>query len=453
MTTERTRPTPRPAGPTRLTRRRVSRQVGAGAGVLLLAACGSGRPEMAGGATSPAATVRSLTYWPWDQNRPDLAQVRDPILREFTAQYPQLSVSAVAAGGNFLEKLKAAVAAGTPPDVADTHQGRVRDLGAAGVVQDLTPLLKARPFPPEHLGWQPYRWRDRQFGVPWGLQATCVYYNRSLFEAAGVPVPGRDWTWEQFAELARRLTKPGAGEDDTIWGAADDGGRDYGWINALLAAFGGSALSPDFRQAALATPDSLAAIEFRAAWAGRLGITPPDGALGDQPERFFAGQLAMHCLGSWFVSNVKASQLGASDVWDVAPLPRGPRRRAGLAHENGIGLPAGIPSPEASWELVRYLTSPAGLTPFARAGRIVPANRTTWPAALPPDGRPARFKEAVLDVWEEIAAPSPWTPRRTEVTQIWQEELDPVWLGQRAPRDGAQAFDQRITVLLPDLVP
>jgi len=114
-------------------------------------------------------------------------------------------------------------------------------------------------------------------------------------------------------------------------------------------------------------------------------------------------------------------------------------------------LPAGIRYPAESWALLKHLTSPEGLAPFAQVGRIIPANRSVWDTALPPDGQPARFKRAILDVWDEISIVPPFVPRQPEARQIWNEELDPVWRGERAPREGAQAFKRRMDALLQEL--
>ena len=93
--------------------------------------------------------------------------------------------------------------AGTPPDVADAHHGRVRDLGASGTIQDLARFLKRDPYPKEHLGWDAYQWKGKQFGIAWGLSSTCLFYNTALFAQAGVPAPPDTWTWDQFLDAAR----------------------------------------------------------------------------------------------------------------------------------------------------------------------------------------------------------------------------------------------------------
>ncbi|MBI3972883.1 MAG: extracellular solute-binding protein [Chloroflexi bacterium] len=185
---------------------------------------------------------------------------------------------------------------------------------------------------------------------------------------------------------------------------------------------------------------------FRASWGAKLRIAKaqPGGTSG----QFGNGTVAMATSGSWYVANVKQNaqaRLVSSGVpWDVAPVPRGPKRRAALAHELGIGIPSGVRNQDASWAGVRYLTSPAALVPFARIGRVVPPQKSLWKDATPADNLPAGFKRAFLDMWDEIELEPPFVPRWPDVVAIWQEELDAVWKGERPAREGAAAFKSRM---------
>ncbi len=107
------------------------------------------------------------------------------------------------------EKLYAMIAAGQAPDVFYTN-GAVRDrLAAEGRLLDLRPFAEHDPFftrlRPEIRAAAP--------SVNGGIYSvsnwthTCgVYYNRAAFAAAGLASPSPDWTWEDFAAAARKLT-------------------------------------------------------------------------------------------------------------------------------------------------------------------------------------------------------------------------------------------------------
>lgn len=408
-------------------------------------ACGPfGRPRQDAASTGLPS---EMVWMPWSAANQWLTPTYERVAASFSEKHPQTRLTVLQVPDQWLAKLKTMIAAGTPPDVTDLHHnGQVRDLGPAEQVMELGGLLKRDAYPKSYVGWEPYRWLAKQYAVPWALQSTAIFYNRALFDAAGVAYPTDRWTWDDFAGAAKRLTRPGADGPSTVWGAADQGGRNYQWINAVLASFGGGIVKPDYTESTLTTTDALAGLEFRASWGPKHRIAPnqPGGASG----QFNNGNVAMATSGSWFVANVRQnaqSQLMASQVpWDVAPVPRGRVRRAALAHELGIGIPMGVRSNEASWAAVRYLTSPAALLPFARIGRILPPERSLWKDATPADGIPASFKRAFIDVWDEIALEPPFVPRWPDVEAAWQEELDKVWTGDRPVRDGAVAFKMRM---------
>jgi multiple sugar transport system substrate-binding protein len=424
------------------TRRRVLGGMAAGGAAMALAACG-GTGNQGTGQAQLTAQPLELSYMPWDQNRPDLMPAREETFKLFTDKHPNIKVTTFTPGGDFMEKIKTVVAAGTPPDVADTHHVRVRDLGDAGTVQDLTRYLKRDPYPKEHLGWDPYAWQGKQFGVSWGLSSTAIFYNKALFDQAGLPIPADNWTWDQFLDASKRLLKRGADDSSTIWGGGDEGGRKIEEMHAMMADYGGGIMNEALTDVTITSPASLQAIEARVNWT-KQAIHSAAGATGSQQSDYLGGKMGMLVIGSWFVSNVNASQLKGTGTWDVAPTPKGPKRRAGLAHENGIGLPTGIKHENESWALLRALTSPEGLVPFAKIGRIIPANKKVWDSAIPADGQPKRFKQAILDVWEEIALYTPWTPRQADVQAAWNETLDGVWQGKTPAREGADAFKQRM---------
>ena len=428
----------------------------AGAGAALLAACAglgesqAGPDRSAGAAKFPA----EMTWMGWSADEQWLLDAYAAAANGFAVKHPSSKLLSVGAGGNYREKYTTLVAAGTPPDVADVHwQQHVRDVGPAGLAVDLTPFLKRDAYPKDYVGWEPYAWQAKQYGVPSAVQSTGLFFNKALFDEAGVKYPDGTWTWEQFADAARRLTKPGAENATTIWGAADQGGRNVGWMNALLHAFGGAVFTKDYAATQLMQPKSLEAIEFRASWGPKLKIAEnvPDGRSG----QFTGGRVAMVTSGSWFVANVKrnaSSALLTGQVpWDVAPLPRGPLRPAGLTHELGVGIPSGARNPDASWAAVRHLTSPAGLTPFAQIGRYIPPLRSLWPEAVPADGTPPGFKKTFLDQWEQLTVGSPFVPDFQQINPAWQEELDKVWTGERPARDGAAALARRMDEFLKQL--
>jgi multiple sugar transport system substrate-binding protein len=433
------------SGPGRSPTRRTYLQGAALIGVAAAACQPLGRPAPA--APQAVSFPAEMTWMPWSAANEWLAPTYQQVADAFSQHHPGTKLTILAVPTDWLVKLKTMIAAGTPPDVSDVHHnGQVRDLGTSGQVMDLTPFLKRDPYPKSYMGWEPWAWLKKQYGIPWALQSTAIFYNKQLFDAAGARYPTDTWTWDDFVEAAKRLTKPGADDNSTIWGAGDQGGTNYQWINALLVAFGGGVLSSDYTECTLTSSASLAGLEFRAGWGSKLRITR--NVAGGTSGQFTSGNFAMVTSGSWFVANVKQSsqsRLVTSNIpWDVAPVPKGKARRAALAYELGVGIPSGVRSPDASWAVIRYLTSTEALVPFARIGRILPPDRGLWNETIPTDGQPAGFKHAFLDFWDEINIVPPFVPRWPDVDAMWQDELNAVWTGDRPPKDGATAFKTRM---------
>lgn len=437
----------------KMTRRRTVLTAAAGSAATITASCNL-TGSSAGPKPSASALPAELVWMPWSGANAAQAPTFERVITAFTEKYPSTKLTLLVTTEQKAVKLKALQAAGTPPDIADVHHnGGARDMGPGGQVMDLAALLRRDPYPKTHAGWEPYAWQKKQYGVPWSLQSTALFYNKALFDQAGVQHPTERWTWDDYLDAAKRLVKPGADDASTIWGAGDQGGRNFQWMSAFLASFGGTVLKPDYSECTITSAASIEAMEFRASLGARHRVTPnqPVGAAG----MFGNGNYAMVTSGTFFVANVKesaSSRLNSSGVgWDVAPVPRGKARRAGLNHELGIGIPTGVKNPDASWLGVRYLTGPDGIKPFVTIGRLIPPDRTMWKDALPTDGKPASFKKAFLDFWDEINIEPPFVPRWPDVELAWQEELDKVWTGDRPAREGAAGFKTRMDQHLKEL--
>ena len=430
----------RPA--TAATRRQVV-LTGAGAalGGALLAACGAGGPSSAKTSTALPAEMQ---WMGWSMMQEFLVPAYEESAKAFSTKQPTSKLSLLPVA-DYRVKYTALVAAGTPPDVADLHwQQHARDVGPAGLTTELTPFIKKDGYPKDYVGWEPYAWQKKQYGIPLAVQSTGIYYNKALFDQAGVKYPDGTWTWDQYAEAAVRLTKPGADDASTIWGSGDQGGTNVGWANSLFEAFGGGFFTPDYKAPRFMDAGTIAAMEFRAGLQTRLKVTRnvPGGTSGD----FTNGKVAMATSGSWFVANVKratTSALNTSKVpWDVAPLPRGPKRMGGLTAELGIGVPTGVKNPDASWLAVRHLTSKEGIMPFVKVERYVPPLRSLWADTLPADGLPKGFKQAFLDQWEKLDVPSPFLPDFQQIIPAWEEESGKVWTGKTSAREGAATLQR-----------
>src|SRR5690606_22118835 len=98
------------------------------------------------------------------------------------------------------------------------------------------------------------------YGLPWIAQPVVTYYNRDLFEAAGLEEPTADWTWDDFMEYARALTLDTDGDGETDqWGFINNG-----WPPPYIFVWqaGGELINEDFTEASIDSPEFLEGFEF-----------------------------------------------------------------------------------------------------------------------------------------------------------------------------------------------
>jgi multiple sugar transport system permease protein len=225
-----------------------------------------------------------------------------------------------------------------------------------------------------------------------------VLYRRDLFEAAGVPAPTPDWTWDDFYNACRKVADPARG----IYAIGLSRGKQesYLWMPFLWGA-GGDALAFDESEnrwrAVFDTPAVAEALDFYVrltseAWTDSSGHLRRGYALKDTAEvslKWRRGQLAM--IFSYIDQKVFANL--NPDLTGIVPLPMGPVSRGTEINSRMMGLFAGVTNPlirDAAWEYIRFQNSTE-----AAAIRVKHLVEGGFGRFLPPDLLRAHGHEAI----------------------------------------------------------
>ncbi len=154
-----------------------------------------------------------------------------------------------------------------------------------------------------------------------------LYYNKTLFDDAGVDYPDDTWTMDDFLAAAIELNDP----DRRIWGFMDPEGSYFTSI-VFIRAFGGDTLNADGTESLLNSDEAKAALAFQSSLYNEHKVAPSPGTTGQGANQLFAAnQLAMFQSGFWG-SNV-VQLLEDPDVLGVAPMPIGPSGGRGSMFE------------------------------------------------------------------------------------------------------------------------
>lgn len=136
------------------------------------------------------------------------------------------------------------------------------------------------------------------YGLPWIAQPVVLYFNRGLFDAAGLDYPTNDWTWDDFTAAAEALTLDtnGDGEIDQ-WGFINNG-----WPPPFIFIWqaGGEPISADFTTSPIDSPEFIHGFEFFLSTAYNPAMSPSREVIAEQGfgEMFKAGRIAMFMGGA-----------------------------------------------------------------------------------------------------------------------------------------------------------
>lgn len=368
---------------------RAVRWLGCGFAVLtVLLFCLSCRPR------SAPVTVSFMVF-----GEPAEVAAYEQLVAAFEAQYPAIDVqlSHVPSQSDYQQRLVAAFSAGNPPDVMLLNYRRYAFFAAQGGLEPLDHYLAQSELIHESDFFTPtigaFRFEGRLWCIPQNVSSLVVYYNRDLFDAAGVEYPTEGWNWNDFVSRARALTRDTDGD-----GQIDQYGVGLSPNLFRLAPFiwqnGGELVDDPLRPTRLAldSPAALEALRWFVGLQVQEGVAPDLVAetAEDSESRFLNGRLAMFLNSRRGVPTYRTI---TAFEWDVAPLPRG-RQAAGILHSDGYCMAAAAPNKAAAWAFIEFANSPQGQELMASTGRTVPSlvRVANSPAFLDPNLPPANSR-------------------------------------------------------------
>ena len=358
----------------------------------------------------------------------------------FRSSYPAIEVelSHIPSPQAYRTRLATAFAAGSPPDVTLMNYRRYASFAAAGMLEPLGSRLDASSLIDRAdfytVALNGFVWRGELMCIPQNISSLVVYYNRDLFDGAGVPYPGDDWTWVTFLETAEALTRDADGD-----GVIDQYGLGVEPSLFRLAPFvwqNGAPLVDDLEhptRLTLTRPPSLEALQWFVDLRQVHGVAPGRVAemAQDSESRFIAGTTAMYLNSRRGTPTYR--QIEAFS-WDVAPLPR-QETEAGVLHSDAYCLSSTAEDKDAAWTFIEFANSYEGQSVIVRSGRTVPSLKAVAEsAAFLNDGlRPARSyvfvdnariarRVPVISTWEEIEGTADREIERAFYGEISAEE-------------------------------
>jgi multiple sugar transport system substrate-binding protein len=358
----------------------------------------------------------------------------------FQAEHPEIVIELIhiPSQSDYRKRLAADLAAGTPADVVLINYRRYAAFAVQGALEPLAPylakseLIAESDFYPQSIA--PFTWNGQLMCIPQNLSSLVVYYNKSLFDQAGLPYPANDWTWTDFQQTAIALT-----QDTNEDGMIEQFGLGMEPSLIRLTPFvwqaGGEVVDNPAAptQLALNSPEALRAAQYFVDLSVVYHVVPnvDEEAAEESEARFINGTMAMFLNSRRGVPTYREI---TGFEWDVAPMPQDVQR-ASILHADAYCLPSASEHKDAAWTFIEYANSPAGQTIIAGTGRTVPSLMAVAESAafLDPSLPPAN-SQVFLSEMPYIRA-LPLVPNWADIEEIAGEELMRAFYGQTTVED------------------
>ena len=159
----------------------------------------------------------------------------------------------------------------------------------------------------------------KTYGLPYKTSSWFVVYNKDIFDAAGVPYPTGAWTWEEYAEIAAKLTS-GEGADK-IYGSLNFQPTSMWWRVPGNSMGATNPLNDDELHAWMKAAEFCKSLSDAGSQPLYEDMAGDAGA--DYAGNFLQGKYAMFYNGDWVIEMLNtAIRNGDGNVnYDIAPLP------------------------------------------------------------------------------------------------------------------------------------
>lgn len=322
-----------------------------------LTACGGGNSSSGGskeaGNTPAADAGGKLNVAIWDNGqKPGL----DQILADFTKETGIETDLQVITWDSYWTLLEAGASGGDMPDVFWMHSNEATKYMSNDILLDLTDKvassekLEMDKFPSDIK--EMYQYDGKTYAVPKDIDTIALWYNKDMFDEAGIAYPDDTWTWDDLYDAAVKLTK----DDGSQYGIAMNPSNEQdGWMNVIYS-MGGNVISDDMKKSGFDDPNTIKAMEY----VDKLvkDAMPPAAVMSETGTDVLlgSGKIAMLSQGSWMVAAFKDNEYIAEHC-DVAVLPKDAETGKRVSLYNGLGwaASANTKNPEAAWKLIEFL--------------------------------------------------------------------------------------------------
>lgn len=381
-----------------------------------------------------AVTIRYYNF----SSDPDYLEELNTIVEAFEGENPNITVEVSSAPfADYFTLLEADLVGGDAPDVFELNFESFVSYAANNVLLDLTPYLsEGTPYYPRAL--EAFEHEGQQLALPESFSTVLLFYNKDLFDQAGIEYPTADWTWDDAMEAAQAIRALG----DDIWGIFSP--IQFWEFYKKAAQNNCEFFNEDMTESTINAPECVEALETMVSFVEADVMPDQIEAAGVTSEELFAqGNLGMIVIGIWMFGAFQDVPF----AWDVELEPA----MAQQGHHffaNGVAVSADTAHPEEAAAWAQFLTaSETAARVRVDAGWELPALDQPEYVAAYLEQTPPENREAVFAALESPVTP-PVIERQNEMQDMLNQLLASVEMGELDAQTALDTAKEQIDALL-----
>lgn len=414
-------------------------QLRAGVAVLLIAAtaiagCTSASPQPSASSTGDIQASGNLRLWVGSWWEPDVPA----IVERWEKDHPEITLEILPTPNNgYVEAFTAATLGGDPPDIIDLSSRAISTVVAQDLLQPIDDV-KAKIDSSDYGSgmWIASTYNGVTYTIPSRASAMVLFYNKTMFDKAGVGYPTDDWNYDDLVQVAKDLT---SGDQYGIGMGTDlsDPGAAMNLFLPLIWGHGGDVLTEDFSAAATTTPEFIEGLTYFTDFYTKYKVAPEGTPNFNVPRdlipMFQANKLAIFASDG---SGRTALEPTPEVEYGMVLLPN----KVGKATGWAMGIPAGAKNPDAAKVFLEWWADPTiqgelSPVPPARVGAL------SYPKWNDP------LNEIFIRAGEN-ARPDPGSPYWNAIAIAVLTEVQKVLVGDLTPAEAGATMEKAINDII-----
>jgi|SRR6056297_22271 len=281
---------------------------------------------------------------------PNHLEELNEIVSIFNEKEKDINVSVETVGwDDYFTRLDSQIAGGIAPDVFEVNYESFVSYASKDVLTSLESVQgwseQSDKYYPK--AYSAFEYGGRQYGLPETFSTSVVFYNKELFDKAGLQYPDSTWDWDQVIGAAKKINT-----QDGVWGMYSP--IQFWEFYKKAAQNGGSLLSSDGKTVTVDAPENVEALNFMVNLIEKHGVMPTEEDLGgvSNEQAFLDGKIGILVSGIWMFDTFK----DADFEWDIIVEP-GLKSKACHFFANGLVMSKNTKHPEAAAKWIEFFTS------------------------------------------------------------------------------------------------